>query len=84
MMETKNTLEPSLEDISSRFDGKYLDPLVILVSPPSRMMNHYRPPLALMYISGYLKKNGIKSQIIDSILEDQIVRDQSFVSNRKS
>ena len=31
---------------------------VVLVSPPSRMMNHYRPPLALMYISGYTSMPG--------------------------
>jgi radical SAM superfamily enzyme YgiQ (UPF0313 family) len=55
---------------------------VILVSPPSRMMNHYRPPLALMYISGYLKHKGIKAQIVDSVMEDQIVRDESFLFNK--
>jgi anaerobic magnesium-protoporphyrin IX monomethyl ester cyclase len=54
------------------------DKTVVLVSPPSRMMNHYRPPLALMYISGYLKQKGIKTQIVDSIMENEIVRDESF------
>ena len=55
---------------------------VVLVSPPSRMMNHYRPPLALMYISGYLKHKGIKTQIVDSVMEDQVVRDESFFFNK--
>ncbi|HIF01971.1 MAG TPA: B12-binding domain-containing radical SAM protein [Nitrospinaceae bacterium] len=72
-----------LKEVPPRVPLKCVDPVVALMAPPSRMMNHYRPPLALMYISGYLKKNGIKTQIIDSILEDQIVRDQSFASNRK-
>lgn len=57
---------------------------VLLVSPPSRMMNHYRPPLALMYISGYLKKMGIATKIIDSIMEDKIVRDDFFAKNRQN
>ncbi|MBT3514584.1 MAG: radical SAM protein [Nitrospina sp.] len=56
---------------------------VVLVSPPSRMMNHYRPPLALMYISGYLKQQGIQTQIVDSIMESQTVRGESFFSNKK-
>ena len=55
---------------------------VVFVSPPSRMMNHYRPPLALMYISGYLKKMGIKTKIVDSVMEDKIVRDKTFVANK--
>ena len=54
------------------------DKTVVLVSPPSRMMNHYRPPLALMYISGYLKQKGIKTQIVDSIMKNEIVRDESY------
>jgi len=37
---------------------------VVLVSPPSRMMNHYRPPLALICISSYLKQKWIKTQIV--------------------
>jgi anaerobic magnesium-protoporphyrin IX monomethyl ester cyclase len=83
-MTAKHTLDSSYKDALPVISTKYMDPYVVLVSPPSRMMNHYRPPLALMYISGYLKKNLVKSQIIDSILEDQIIRDQSFASNRKS
>jgi anaerobic magnesium-protoporphyrin IX monomethyl ester cyclase len=57
---------------------------VVLVSPPSRMMNHYRPPLALMYISGYLKQKGIKAEIVDSIMENEIVRNESFFFNKKN
>jgi anaerobic magnesium-protoporphyrin IX monomethyl ester cyclase len=60
------------------------DKTVVLVSPPSRMMNHYRPPLALMYISGYLKQKRIKTEIIDSIMEDEIVRNESFFFNKKN
>jgi anaerobic magnesium-protoporphyrin IX monomethyl ester cyclase len=67
---------------SSTVQGE--DKTVVLVSPPSRMMNHYRPPLALMYISGYLKHKGIKTQIVDSIMENEIVRDESFFSNKKN
>ena len=50
---------------------------VVLLSPPSRVMNHYRPPLALMYLSGYLKHNNIDTKIIDIVLEEQ-VRDKNF------
>lgn len=53
---------------------------VALLSPPSRVMNHFRPPLALMYLSGYLKKNGIEAKIIDVTLKDQ-VRNKSFYKN---
>ncbi|MDP2943893.1 MAG: cobalamin-dependent protein [Candidatus Omnitrophota bacterium] len=54
---------------------------VVLVSPPSRSVNHYRPPLGLMYISGYLKKNGIDSEIIDIVIKKQI-RDKEFNRNK--
>ena len=54
---------------------------VMFVSPPSRVFNHYRPPLALMYLSGYLKKQGIATKIIDCIIEDQ-VRSKSFDKNK--
>lgn len=54
---------------------------VLLLSPASRIMNHYRPPLALMYLSGYLKKNGIDTKIIDITLKNQ-VRDKEFYKNK--
>src|SRR3990167_7373245 len=54
---------------------------VLLLSPASRIMNHYRPPLALMYLSGYLKKNGIDTKIIDTTLKNQ-VRDKEFYKNK--
>ncbi|MBU0633735.1 MAG: B12-binding domain-containing radical SAM protein [Candidatus Omnitrophica bacterium] len=54
---------------------------VLLISPPSRAFNHYRPPLALMHLAGYLKKQGIATKIIDCIIEDQ-VRSKSFVKNK--
>lgn len=55
---------------------------VVLLSPPSRVMNHYRPPLALMYLSGFLKKNGVSSKIIDITLKKQI-RDKVFYRNKE-
>jgi len=44
-------------------------------------MNHYRPPLALMYLSGYLKRKGIDSKIVDITMEAQI-RDVEFYKNK--
>ena len=79
-MTATQTLEISPVTTRVRHAEKY----VLLVSPPSRMVNHYRPPLALMYISGFLKHKGIKSQIIDSVMEDKIVRDFSFLANREN
>lgn len=38
---------------------------ICLVSPPRRAYNHYRPPLALMFLASYLEKNSIKTAIID-------------------
>lgn len=55
---------------------------VVLISPPSRIMNHYRPPLALMYLAGFLKKNDIAAEIIDIVLDSQI-RDASFYKNKQ-
>lgn len=54
---------------------------VILISPPSRVINHYRPPLALMYLSGYLKRNGVDSKIIDITLKYQ-VRNKDFFNKK--
>lgn len=48
---------------------------VCLVSPPSRSFNHFRPPLALIYLAGYLEKNGIETEVVDIILQDQIRND---------
>ncbi|HBE04187.1 MAG TPA: hypothetical protein DC049_17175 [Spirochaetia bacterium] len=52
----------------------------VLISPPSRMINHYRPPLALLYIAGYLRHMGWSVKIIDRPM-DQIVRDRAFLKN---
>ena len=54
---------------------------VVLLSPPSRVINHYRPPLALMYLSGYLKHNNIDAEIIDVTLKEQ-VRDKNFYKQK--
>jgi anaerobic magnesium-protoporphyrin IX monomethyl ester cyclase len=73
-----------LERNTSAVSNQRSEKAVLLVSPASRMMNHYRPPLALMYISGYLNKMGIKTKIIDSVMEDKIVRDKNFLANKDS
>ena len=44
-------------------------------------MNHYRPPLALVYISGYLKHHGIDCRVVDITLNDQI-RSDWFRANK--
>lgn len=38
---------------------------VSLISPPSRRTDHYRPPLALMYLAALLEKNDVSTEIID-------------------
>lgn len=38
---------------------------ICLISPPGRAYNHFRPPLALMLLSAYLEKNGIRTEIVD-------------------
>jgi len=59
---------------------KYFD--VVLFSPPSRMLNHYRPPMALLYLGGYLTHKGLKAKIIDVPVKKQ-VRDTKFRTNHK-
>ncbi len=49
----------------------------MLFSPPSRMINHYRPPVGLMYLGGYLVRKGLQVKIIDVVLDEQI-RDKHF------
>jgi hypothetical protein len=39
---------------------------ILLVEPPSRKAFHYRPPVALLYLAGFLQKNKIKVKILDS------------------
>ena len=38
---------------------------ISLISPPSRSTDHYRPPLALMYLSAFLEARGVITEIID-------------------
>lgn len=45
---------------------------IALFSPPSRMANHYRPPVGLLYIGGYLTRKGYKVKIIDVPIGKQI------------
>ena len=53
---------------------------LVLVSPPSRMVNHYRPPVALLYIAGYLRKMGFRVRIIDVPMKET-VRTKRFNAN---
>lgn len=53
---------------------------VVLVSPPSRMINHYRPPLALLYLAGYLRYKGMKVKIIDIPMKE-VIRNKEFYKN---
>ena len=53
---------------------------LVLISPPSRMINHFRPPVALLYIGGYLQKKGLKVKIIDVPMKS-IVRNKKFCNN---
>ena len=39
---------------------------ILLVEPPSRRAFHYRPPIALLYLAGFLQKFKIKVKIWDS------------------
>ena len=54
-----------------------------LISPASRAHNHFRHPLALMYISGYLEKKGITTHIIDIKASDPVseVNEKEFYEN---
>jgi anaerobic magnesium-protoporphyrin IX monomethyl ester cyclase len=54
----------------------------VLISPQSRSLNHYRPPLSLMHIGGYLKFRGMRVKLID-VTTHSIVRDESFRRSRK-
>lgn len=53
---------------------------IALLSPPSRSINHYRPPVALLYLAGHLEKHSIKTKIIDITL-DQVVKNKKFFKN---
>lgn len=55
----------------------------VLISPPSRSINHYRPPLSLIYLGGYLKQKGLNVKIIDYTLP-RIIRNAGFYENVKS
>jgi radical SAM superfamily enzyme YgiQ (UPF0313 family) len=59
----------------NKIEKNYYD--VVLVSPPSRMINHYRPPMALIYLAGYLQKMGLRIKIIDIPMKD-VIRDKNF------
>lgn len=50
---------------------------IVLISPPSRSVNHYRPPMALLYLAGHLQKNYLKVKIIDITIKD-VIRNKQF------
>ena len=56
---------------------------IILMSPPSRAFNHYRPPLSLIYLGGYLKHKGLKVKLIDIPLTRQIRNKRFFKDHDK-
>ncbi len=53
---------------------------LVLFSPPSRMLNHYRPPVSLLYLAGYLTYHKMKVKIIDTPVKEQI-RDHNFFTH---
>lgn len=53
-----------------------------LLSPPSRSINHYRPPVALQYLAGFLEKNRLDCDIVDVVLDNQI-RNKEFYRDLK-
>lgn len=53
---------------------------VVIVAPPSRSISHYRPPVSLLYLGGYLTHNGLSVKIIDP-KEATVVRDSRFFAD---
>ena len=49
---------------------------LLLMSPPSRLSNHYRPPLSLMYVANYYKDQGYEVDILD--YQGAIVRNTKY------
>lgn len=49
---------------------------ICLISPPQRAYNHYRPPLALMFLASFLEKNGIRTEIIDPKSKKEVIGEQ--------
>jgi len=41
---------------------------ILLIEPPSRQAFHARPPIALLYLAGFLQKYKIKVKILDSTI----------------
>ena len=53
----------------------------LLISPPSRMDNHYRPPLDLMYVASYYREKGLTVKIADFPFTEHI-RNSKFWEKR--
>ena len=56
---------------------------IVLISPPSRMDNHYRPPFSLLYVAGYYRNKGLSVKIADFPFEEQI-RNSKFWRDRNA
>jgi len=54
---------------------------IVLVNPPSRSINHYRPPLSLMYVAEYFRSHDWRVRILDLPIK-QVVRDKKFWKDR--
>ena len=52
---------------------------IALISPPSRSFNHYRPPMALLYLAGHLQKHHLKVKIIDITIKE-VIRSKNFTN----
>ena len=50
---------------------------IVLLSPPSRSFNHYRPPMALLYLAGHLQRHHLKVKIIDITIKE-VIRNKNF------
>ena len=52
---------------------------VCLVSPHKRIYNHHRLPLALIFITSFLERNGIKTKIVDPHSETDVIGPQKTI-----
>jgi len=56
---------------------------IVLISPPSRMDNHYRPPFSLLYVASYYREQGMSVKIADFPFTEHI-RNPTFWKNRSA
>ncbi|HAJ56602.1 MAG TPA: hypothetical protein DCL35_02405 [Candidatus Omnitrophica bacterium] len=74
--EQKSSNTSAHSPINTADERQFFD--IVLLSPPSRMINHYRPPVGLMYVGGFLTHHGLRVKIIDVLLKEQIRNDRFF------